>query len=297
MTGNEKSGGQWRSAGALLALLLGISLVGGRSAAAQAPALRLVPPAVLTAGEINCAADFGAPPNQFIDAAGKQQGVNPDIMAQVAKELNVQLKWTNLPFGSQIAGLQGKRFDAMCGSTIVNPDRLRAMYMIPYIRWGRVMMSRADEPSPLTCAPTDYDACIQQLAGKTGLTGTGSIEHTDLKQWSDEFVKQGKPPIKIQGFENQGQAAAALARGVGTISYHEDPQVVFFMGQFPNRFKILFQGYKLSPVSLAVRREPDAIPLADALVLGLQKTKANGSYAEILKKWNLTPVDSFDYQK
>src|SRR5262249_45464876 len=110
MSGHEKCRGRRPGAGALLALLLGISLLDGRSAAAQAPALRLAPPAVLTAGEINCAADFGAPPNQFIDAAGKQQGVNPDIMAQVAKEVGVQLKWTNLPFGSQIAGLQGKRF-------------------------------------------------------------------------------------------------------------------------------------------------------------------------------------------
>ena len=120
MTGNEKCGGQWRSAGALLALLLGISLVGGRSAAAQAPALRLVPPAVLTGGEINCAADFGAPPNQFMDDAGKMQGVNVDVMTQITKEIGINLKWTNLPFGSQIAGLQGGRFDAMCGSSARN---------------------------------------------------------------------------------------------------------------------------------------------------------------------------------
>src|SRR5205823_5801409 len=152
-------------------------------AAASAPAPKLTTPAVLTDGEINCAGDFGAPPNQFMDDAGKMQGVNVDFMAQITKEINVNLKWTNLPFGSQIAGLQGDRFDAMCGSTIINPDRLQVMYMIPYIQWGRVMMVRSDDANAITCDPNDVDGCIQKLSGKTVLTGTGSIEHTDLKTW------------------------------------------------------------------------------------------------------------------
>jgi ABC-type amino acid transport substrate-binding protein len=69
------------------------------------------------------------------------------------------------------------------------------------------------------------------------------------------------------------------------------------MQQFPNKFKILFGGYKISPVSITVRKDPASIPLADALVLGLEKIKADGTYDALLKKWALTAVDSFGYNR
>jgi polar amino acid transport system substrate-binding protein len=267
----------------------------GGTAAAKPPALN--PPAVLTAGQIACSLDFGAPPNQFQDAAGAAQGINPDIMQAIGKELGVTIKFQNLPFGTQIAGLQAKRYDAMCTSAIIRPDRLEVMYMIPYVQWGRAMLVRADDANAVTCTAGDYDGCIAKLSGKTVLTGSGSIEHTDLKEWTDKFTAQGKPAITIQGFENQGQAAAALARGVGDISYHEDHQVAYFMQQFPGKFKVLMQNYKVAPVALTVRKEPAAIPLADAIVFALERMKANGTYQAILRKWNMTAVDSFGYAK
>jgi len=267
----------------------------GAPATAKPPALN--PPAVLTAGQIACSLDFGAPPNQFQDAAGTAQGINPDIMLAIGRELGATIKFENLPFGTQIAGLQAKRYDAMCTSAIIRPDRLAVMYMIPYVQWGRAMIVRADDPNAITCTAGDFDGCIAKLSGKTVLTGSGSIEHTDLKEWSDKFVSQGKAAITIQGFEGQGQAAAALARGVGDISYHEDHQVAYFMQQFPNRFKVLMQNYLVSPVALTVRKEPAAIPLADAIVFALERMKANGTYQAILKKWNMTAATTFEYQK
>lgn len=268
---------------------------GSTGATAKPPALN--PPAVLSAGQIACSLDFGAPPNQFQDAAGAAQGINPDIMQAIGKELGVTIKFQSLPFGTQIAGLQARRYDAMCTSAIIRPDRLEVMYMIPYVQWGRAMLVRADDPNAITCTPGDYDACIAKLSGKTVLTGSGSIEHTDLKEWSDKFVSQGKAAITIQGFENQGQAAAALARGVGNISYHEDHQVAYFMQQFPGKFKVLMQNYKVAPVALTVRKEPAAIPLADAIVFALERMRAKGTYQAILRKWNMTAVDSFAYAK
>jgi polar amino acid transport system substrate-binding protein len=265
------------------------------SATAKPPVLN--PPAVLTAGQLACSLDFGAPPNQFQDAAGTAQGINPDIMLAIGKELGVTIKFENLPFGTQIAGLQAKRYDAMCTSAIIRPDRLEVMYMIPYVQWGRAMIARADDPNAISCTAGDFDGCIAKLSGKTVLTGTGSIEHTDLKDWSDKFVSQGRAPITIQAFENQGQAAAALARGVGDVSYHEDHQVAYFQQQFPNKFKVLMQKYLVSPVALTVRKEPAAIPLADAIVFALDRMKANGTYQAILTKWNMTAATTFQYQK
>lgn len=284
--------------GAVLAILA-TACSGGTAAPTSASArpVDLQPPAVLAAGQIECSGDFGAPPNQFQDAGGKDQGVNPDIMLGIGKELGVKIKFDNLPFGSQIAGLQAKRYDAMCTSAIINPDRLKVMYMIPYVQWGRAMIVRTDDGNAISCTAGDFDGCIAKLSGKTALTGAGSIENTDLKTWSDRFVAQGKAPINIQAFESQGAAAAALARGVGDISYHEDPQVAYFMTQFPGKFKVVMQKYKVAPVALTTRKEPEAIALADAIVMGLQRMKADGSYQAIIQKWNLTAADTFQYEK
>jgi ABC-type amino acid transport substrate-binding protein len=156
---------------------------------------------------------------------------------------------------------------------------------------------RENDPNAVTCPQGDVDACIEKLAGKTVMSATGAVQQQDVTEWNQKLTAAGKPAITFQGFENQAQAAAALARGVGDASEHEDHQTAYFMQQFPGRFRLLFKGYQIAPVALTVRKEPEARPLADALVVGLQRIKANGTYDRILQKWNMTGVDSFDYQK
>jgi len=68
------------------------------AAAAPGPKPALDANALLTPGQLQLGADFGAPPNQFIDESGKMDGLDVDMCGGVAKQLGLQLQWTNLSF-------------------------------------------------------------------------------------------------------------------------------------------------------------------------------------------------------
>jgi polar amino acid transport system substrate-binding protein len=285
------------------AAALALSACAGADAASSSPTttplgIELTSPAVNTAGVISCSGDFGAAPNQYQDDNGENAGVNVDVMAQIGAELGSTVEWQDIPFGSQIAALQAGRIDAMCTSTIIKPERLEVMYMVPYIQWGRGFLSRTKDPHTVDCPSTDMSdpSCYGQLSGLTVLTGAGSVEQKDLQAWNDALVAAGKPGITIQAFDNQSQAAAALVRGEGDISYHEDPQLAYFKDQFGDDVDIVFSNYAVSPVALNVVRSDDRKPLADAIQKALEAMKADGTYDALIKKWNLTAVDSFDVQ-
>jgi polar amino acid transport system substrate-binding protein len=256
---------------------------------------KLVPPVVNIAGQIACSGDFGAAPNQYIDTDGTNKGLNIDIMNGVGAQLGVPVKFVNIPFGSQIAALQAGRVDIMCTSTIVNPDRLKVLYMVPYIQWGRGFLVPAKSKVKIDCPSKDMsqESCYSQLSGLTVLTGTGSVENKDLTSWDAALKAEGKPGITIKAYDNQSQAAAALVRGEGDISYHEDPQLAYFQKQFGSKVSIAFKNYAVSPVALAFPKDDNHLILAQEVEKALEGMKKDGSYAAIVKKWNLTAVDSF----
>jgi polar amino acid transport system substrate-binding protein len=257
----------------------------------------LVPPTVNIAGQIACSGDFGAAPNQYLDTSGQQKGLNIDIMNGVGKALDVPVKFVNIPFGSQIAALQAGRVDIMCTSTIVNPARLQVLYMVPYVQWGRGFLEQSNSKISIDCPTKDMSTpdCYDQLAGLTIVTGTGSVENTDLTNWNKELLAAGKKGITIKAFDTQSDAAAAMVRGEGDLSYNEDPQLAYFKQQFGSKVKIAFKNYSISPVALAFVKDPAHLVLAQEVEKALNSMKKDGSYAAIVKKWNLTAVDSFDF--
>ena len=133
-------------------LIAGAALWFGIATAIAQPASSLQ-----TAGELHFAADFAAPPNQFIDAQGKMDGLNVDLCGEIAKRLKLNVKWTNLAFPGLVPGLQANRFDALCTAIFINPQRLEIMNMVAYVQWGEGLMMRKGDGQYVRCTPTSGD--------------------------------------------------------------------------------------------------------------------------------------------
>lgn len=297
-----------RRSGAVIATGVALAVLAGCSSSPtpstsgsespESPGVELTPPAINTAGVLSCSGDFGAAPNQYQDDTGENAGVNVDIMTAVSEQLGLDLEWQDIAFGNQIAALQADRVDMMCTSTIVRPERLEIMYMVPYIQWGRGFLQRTGDDFEIDCPDGDLNEaeCYEQLSGLTIVTGTGSVHQTELETWDAELTAAGLPGITVMAFDNQAQAAAALARGEGDLSYHEDPQLVYFEEQFDGDVEIVFSNHSVAPVALTFLRDDARLPLAEAVQGALEAMREDGSYDAIVERWNLTPVDSFDFE-
>lgn len=256
--------------------------------------------ALQTAGEIHLAADFGAPPNQFIDEAGQMQGINPDLCNAMVEKLGLKVKWTNLAFPGLIPGLQAKRFDALCTGVFVNPDRLKIMNMVPYVRWGEGLLVKAGNPEGIKCTPTpgdnaSYDACFATLQGKPVSVAIAGTTEKHLREYNEKFKAAGQPEIILRGFDSNAEAFQALVNGQVVGTYLNDPQAYFFADKNPGQYEVAFEGY--SPNQLALTTLLENPTLATNFQWALEQMKADGTYDKILEKWGVMPVASFELAK
>lgn len=78
---------------------------------------------------------------------GKMEGIVPDIMAEFADELGMQVEWTEeITAANMIEGLNTGRYDALCAGIMMMTSRAHLMeHSIPFIFTPLVAYVRADD--------------------------------------------------------------------------------------------------------------------------------------------------------
>ncbi len=272
------------------------------TAAAFAAALAMfVTPAfaaegTLTKGTVSFAADFAAAPNQFLKPDGSKDGLNVDMCGEIAKRMGDKIEWTNLAFSGLVPGLQAKRFDALCTAIFINPDRLKIMNMIAYVRWGEGLMVPKGNPGKVTCEgqigkPDSYHACFNALAGKTVSVAAGGTTNKNLTEQSARMVAAGLKPITIRAFDSNSEAIQALVSGQAEAAYLNDPQAAYYIAQSGAPYTIAFAGFAANQLAIATLKENTA--LAEAIRAALIAMKADGTYEKIVSKWGVAAVPEF----
>ncbi len=255
---------------------------------------------LLTPGKLMMAADFAAAPNQFINPDGTMDGLNYDLCGALAEKMGLEIEWTNLAFPGLVPGLQAARYDGLCTAIFINPDRLAIMNMVPYVQWGEGLMVATGSELGRGCDfqsgdNTTYAGCFDTLAGKSVATPAAGTTNTHLQEESTRMVAAGLAPINIMGFDTAADTIQAVVSGQAEAAFVNDPQGAFFINRTNPNFEMVFTGYSPNRLAIAVLKPNTA--LADAIVAGLEELKADGTYAEILAKWGVAEVPSFEYQK
>ena len=123
-----------------------------RLTAAFAGALALLSTAALAevpdlAGrEVTVVTENAYPPLQFVDASGAAVGWEYDAMAEIAKRLNMVVKYENSSWDAMIPAVNGGQFDiGMTGITIRDDRKEQVDFSDAYMRSEMVMMVRGDE--------------------------------------------------------------------------------------------------------------------------------------------------------
>ncbi|MEM8552493.1 MAG: ABC transporter substrate-binding protein [Pseudomonadota bacterium] len=247
-------------------------------------------------GVVNFAADFAAAPNQFLRTDGTRDGLNVDMCGEIAVRMGSEIEWTNLAFPGLVPGLQAERFDALCTSIFINPDRLRIMNMISYVQWGEGLMVPEGNPAGISCAAEigneeSYEACFDGLAGMTVSVAAGGTTNTHLVEQSERMEAAGLEPIDVRAFDSNAEAIQALTSGQSEAAYLNDPQAAFFIAQSGAPFEIAFAGNKANQLAIATLK--DNTVLAEAILAALTEMREEGVYQRIVEKWGVAAVPEF----
>ena len=165
------------------------------AAAAECPksAMEIVKEAgVLKAGVTNEVPYFG-----FIDEKGNHVGFECDLVAEIAKRLNVKLAMSQVTSATRIPTLQQGRVDLVASTMTHYRGRDAGVdFSICYFYSPQTLLVKANSGLRK----------VADLAGKRvgAVIGAGSVK----------YFKEAQPKATIQTFEGQGESFLALEQGL-----------------------------------------------------------------------------------
>ena len=155
--------------------------------------------------EITIVTENAYPPLQFLDKDGAAIGWEYDAIAEMAKRLNMKVKYETISWDAMIPAVSEGQFDmGMTGITITDERKAKVDFSDAYMRSQSVMMVRGDESrfSDAKSFAADDKLLIGAQAGTTPF-------YTAVYEVLDG--NESNPRIKL--FETFGTSVEALKAG------------------------------------------------------------------------------------
>lgn len=257
-----------------LALTIGLALFPALGFA-QAP--ELAEPGKLTWG-----ASVTFPPFEF-QQNDKPSGFDIDLVDALAKKMSLQSNIASIEFKGLIPALLGKRIDAIASGMYINPQRLEVADMIPYLLVGNQIVVSEGNPKHI-----DGTAA---LCGLNVAAPIGTVFENSAKQVSANCKAAGKAEINLLSLAGTVNCALALTQGRADAIIVSTPTVAALITETPGAYATGGAPFDAdTKVGIAVRKDNPG--LKSALETALKAVVADGSYAALIKKWNLPAASS-----
>lgn len=258
------------------------------SIAVRAASSIAVPDAIKKAGVIRFAADFTQPPGTYFNDNHEMIGSDFEICNAVAERLGVKSSWTNLAFGSLIPALGANRFDAVCSSMFIRPDRQKVVGFVTYRQTGQAAVVVKGNPH--------HVHSLADFCGLNAVEVLGSVYEKAVKAQSDKCVADGKPAINIKTFDTTADAVTQVIDGRADVWAGDEPFVVFYVRKASNAVEEAYGG--VNPTLDGIAVAPGDDELGKAIAAALAAMHADGTYKRIMAKYGLQSgeVASFVYR-
>jgi len=252
--------------------------------------------AVAQKGKLLICTDFPYPPQEFYDESGNPQGLDVEVGTAIATHLGLQVEFINSVFDTIILAVKGGKCDIAISAQNVTADRSKQVSQIPYFQAGQSMVAAKGNPDNIN---TPMDLCGKSVAAESGTTEADYIAGTgDYKAkggLTQACTKGGKKPIDLVVTQKDTDALQQLQAGKVTVYFADTPPAAYYTVQHPDQFQLVGQVLEpaLEGISVACGDAADCTnaplsPLGQGVQAALKAMMADGTYNQILSKWNLT---------
>lgn len=237
-------------------------------------AAAMVPAEVASKGTLKVGSDTTYPPNEYVDADGKTiVGMDVDLGKAIGTKLGLKVEFETAPFDTLLAAL-GTKYDLGISSFTDNKQREAQVDFVTYYQAGTVWAVKKG-------TKLDPDASC----GKKVAVQTGTVQETDdLPARQEKCQADGKDPIEVQKYADQGDATTAVVTGKAEAMLADLPVVLDAIGKTGGQLEQAGKQYDAAPYGIAVPKNGGT--LKDAILAAMKSLIADGSYTKILTKWN-----------
>jgi len=253
------------------ALLLATILLPAPLAAAKAD------PSLVSAGKLTYGTAASFAPFEYQDN-GQFTGFDIDFGNAIAKEMGLAPAPLNIDFGGLIPALQGKRVDIINSAMYMNPTRAAVVDFIPYMNIGDSIIVAKGNPLNIH---SRADVCGHRIA-----VTLGAIEETYAREDVVNCKKAGKPAPQVMTLPTGQDSALSLGQHRADLEYDSTPGALELIAARPGVYEIAGAPFaENTTIGIAVRKGDTA--MQTAVSDAVHKLVADGTYAALLKKYNL----------
>jgi polar amino acid transport system substrate-binding protein len=237
----------------------------------------LVPADVRERGTLVVATGEGYPPFEFYAEDNTTlQGVDPELITAVAGALGLTPDLQVLKFDGIIPGLQGGRYDIAAAAMGVTAERNKVVDFVTYFEGGSSIMTPAGNPQGLNLE----NLCGHRIAAQKGTIYADNY----LPKFNADCVAKGQPEIIVDIYPDAAQTNLAVGNGRADGVVSDFGPLAYVAQQSNGRFSVLDQSYDPAPYGFALPKDSELAPAIEAAV---EAVIADGTYGEILEKWDV----------
>jgi polar amino acid transport system substrate-binding protein len=241
--------------------------------------------AELDDGTLNIGSDIAYAPIEFLDeTTNEPTGFDIDLANALAQALGVEAEFTNAAFDGLLPALDAERHDVIMSAMTASDERKEQVDFVEYFTAGTGIAVAAGNPEGIQTA--------DDLCGKTVSVQEGTVQvefllgTTDAPGGQDQKCKdEGNEGITVLRFGTNPEAVLALQSGQSDATMADYPVTAYSAAQSDGALEVLETQIDPAPYGIAVRKSSTA--LRDVLQEAFDQIKEDGTYDEILQKWDL----------
>ncbi len=250
----------------------------------EAPLAKLLPREFQDKGVIVVGTQPDFEPANYTPVGESQiKGFNVDLMEAMSAKLGVKVQWEKVPFDQLLIGMQSKKFDAAIAGMTDRKQRQQQVDFVDYQYAGTVFMVAKGNPKKIT----------SDVNGGCGIK-IGDVKGSDAKRLVDMMAaactKEGKTPTELVSFPNSSDKNLALTSGRVDAIFWPDMAVSVIQRETGDKLQSLPVNFE-PKVYLGMTFNKQQPALRDAYLAALKAIHEDGTYASILKKWDVEVID------
>ena len=220
---------------------------------------------------VTVAVENAYPPFNTIDETTNQGvGWDYDAVTEICKRINCVPEFKQAAWDGIFPAMQAGEFDMLADGVTITDERKQIVdFSIPYVVFGQVLLTRADETATVDEFKADANRLVATQIGTT----------------NEIVAKENFPTERIKSFEDFPGAVLALLSGDVDAVVIDNLSANGFMGENEGQLKIT--GQLTSDEQLGFVFPPGS-ELTAAVDAALKAMKADGTLETINKKWGLT---------
>lgn len=271
------------------ALMLALGLTAGLAQAADTLPTQTVdqalhdrlPEQIKQAGRMISVNNGSFPPYEIVNGPHSMEGASADLTTALSQLLGVKIDHATVSgLSGVLTGINAGRYQLAIGPIGDYPDRQQKVDFIDFVQEFVVFGVQKGNPAQINQLD---DTCGKRIA----VMAAGSAEQV-IRQQSARCTAAGKPAVTVQAFTDQPSSILAVRSKRSDAFFSSQAPLTWFVNQAKGQLELSGKGQKNGFGDIFQGTVvPKGSPLGGVVLDAYKVLYQNGTYAAIMKKWQL----------